>query len=153
MTSRSLKVGGWGFPPPPPRGRDPGGGASPGLLPGRGSEAAGAPQSRAGPGRAWGARPALRRDLQQRRGSDRSASSRVAGNRSPPGDPPSTRGSGSGPEGEGCGAGSAPSRSGIALPFSQAAGTPSTWRLLRGRADRDERGRCPTVRVGNDQFF
>ncbi len=32
MTGRSLKVGGWGFPPPPPRGRDPGGGASPGLL-------------------------------------------------------------------------------------------------------------------------
>lgn len=54
----------------------------------------------------------------------------------PHADPPSTRGSGQGPEGKGCGAAWDPSHSRIDLRSSQVAGTPSTWRILRGCAER-----------------
>lgn len=74
----------------------------------------------------------------------------VAGNRLPSQDPPSIVGRDSGPEDESWGAGSPLSPRGIALPFSQAAGAPSTW-YLRGRTGGDKRGRCPTAWVGKDR--
>lgn len=102
-----------------------------------------------------GASPAPRRDLEGRHGSSRCAPGEdgarlVAGIRSPSQDPPSIVGRGSGPEDESWGAGSPLSPRGIALPFSQAAGAPSTW-YLRGRAGGDKRGRCPTAWVGRDR--
>lgn len=117
-------------PPPPPQSR--------------GSEAANAPG-------AWLARlgEGPRAETRAARPSE-DAADWVAGYRSPSRDSPSVLGSGSEPAGEGYVAGPATSPSGIARPFSLAAGAPSTWHLLRGRPGRDERGRCPTATVGKD---